>query len=53
MALTLFEGFHSNFVRVKIQETWGPKHSLMDLTFEFHTRPKLEDWFLKVGGVHS
>lgn len=53
MVLSLFEGFHSNSGRVKIPETWGPKHSLMDLTFGYHAGPKLEYWFLKVSGVHS
>ena len=37
------------YVRVQVQETWGTKHPLMDLTFELKIGPKLEDWFLKLG----
>ena len=35
--------------RAQMQETWGPEHPLLNLTFGLKIGPKLEDWFLKLG----
>ena len=39
------------YMRVWVQDNQGPNHSLTDLTFRLKIGPKLEDWFLKLGGV--
>ena len=38
-------------IKVRVEETWGLKHPLMNLTFRFKIGRKLKDWFLKLGGV--
>ena len=37
------------YIRVCVQETWCPKHPVMDLTSGIKIGPKLEDKFLKLG----
>jgi hypothetical protein len=41
------------YISVWVQETWGSKHPLMDLTFKLKIGPKLEVWLFKLGGVFS
>ena len=36
------------YIRVQVQETWGPKQPLMDLTFGLKTGPKLKIDFIKL-----
>ena len=38
------------YIRVKVEESWGPIHPLVDLAFGFvKIGPKLDNWFLKLG----
>lgn len=41
------------YIIVWVQEIWGPNNPLMAFTFELKIGPKLEDLFLKWGGVMS
>lgn len=38
------------YIRVKVEESWGPIHPLVDLAFGLvKIGPKLDNWFLKLG----
>lgn len=40
-------------IPIWVQESWGSKPLWMDLPYGLKIEPKLEDWFLILGGVFS
>ena len=44
-------GFKLGCPALRVQKNWDSKHPLVDLIIGLNIKPKLEDWFLNLGGA--